>query len=295
MNRRTKPIRLMVPLATTLAAVVVIVMSAGLVASPPTGSGNNLSYPVIWAEGVTKDLRGEVGTVVTDGEWHYWWGTDENGDPLTCRPDPDAAQGEVCCDDGLPGSVGPPPGPGDVVYKAYVQKDAFNEWQADSVDGSIAPVKASWIDWGDNLESQPWNLNSMVRTEVVLYKDLYEVDCAADCANDDGVVDVQDLVFVITNFGTPIADVTGDGITDVQDLVLVITSWGDCPVVSQEMLEYQMRHVSGWGIDEVWGLSTLDDMPEIATYDFVTTFPQATVYSPCARLTIQKLLVPRDD
>lgn len=44
------------------------------------------------------------------------------------------------------------------------------------------------------------------------------------------------------------------------------------------MLAYEMLYVSGQGPDEMWGAST-------ATYDS----PQATVYSGCARLTIQKL------
>ncbi|UCF38545.1 MAG: hypothetical protein JSU96_06810, partial [Acidobacteriota bacterium] len=57
------------------------------------------------------------------------------------------------------------------------------------------------------------------------------------------------------------------------------------------MTEYEMRHVDGWGIDEVHGAA--------ATTDSVTAIEgpgtQATIYSHCARLTIQKLLVPRDD
>ena len=55
------------------------------------------------------------------------------------------------------------------------------------------------------------------------------------------------------------------------------------------VVEYAMRHVDGWGEDEVHGLqTTLDD--EIV-YGPGT---QATVYSHNARLTIQKLNVDRD-
>lgn len=54
-------------------------------------------------------------------------------------------------------------------------------------------------------------------------------------------------------------------------------------------LEYQMRHVSGWGINEVHGLA--------ATWNPVTPIlgpgTQATVYSYCAGFSIQKLLVPK--
>ena len=54
-------------------------------------------------------------------------------------------------------------------------------------------------------------------------------DCPAD-TNDDGTVDVQDLVNVITAWGTDDAnaDVNTDGIVDVQDLVAIITAWGSC-------------------------------------------------------------------
>ncbi len=56
------------------------------------------------------------------------------------------------------------------------------------------------------------------------------------------------------------------------------------------MTEYEMRHTSGWGIDEVHGLAAnLDGTP------IPGAGTRATVYSNCARLTIQKLLVDRDD
>lgn len=56
------------------------------------------------------------------------------------------------------------------------------------------------------------------------------------------------------------------------------------------MLEYQMRHTDGWGIDEVHGLATdLSNQPSLGGGT------QAAVYSHCARLTIQKLLVDRND
>jgi hypothetical protein len=48
-------------------------------------------------------------------------------------------------------------------------------------------------------------------------------------ANNDGSVDVLDLVLVITEWGTcqdPCAgDLNGDGVVNVQDLILVITNW----------------------------------------------------------------------
>lgn len=210
-------------------------------AAPPDGKGppvaesegNNLSYPVIWAEGVTKTLRGTLGEdPILQGEWWYWWGTsgiDPNIVPLSCPPDPD---NEAYCDDGTPlQATGDLPGEGYV--KAYLQKDAFNTWQAGSADWSASPVNVHWIDWGDNLESVDWYTRSQVRTEVVLFQDLTE-----------------------------------------------------------PMLEYEMRHTSGWGIDEVHGLAATPGSPDVPILGPGT---RATVYSHCARLTIQKLLVTRDN
>ncbi len=39
-------------------------------------TGNNLSFPVIWADGVTKVVPGTMGTVTLAGEWWYVWGVD---------------------------------------------------------------------------------------------------------------------------------------------------------------------------------------------------------------------------
>jgi hypothetical protein len=201
----------------------------------PTGheAGNNLSYPVIWAEGVQKVLPGTPGMEpYLAGDWWYWWGTtgtDPNITPLSCAPDPEYP---AYCDDGLTGvepTVQPSPSP-DLV-KAFLQKDPLNTWQAGSADWSAKDFGVHWIDWGDNLESVDWYTRSQVRAEVVLFQDL------------------------------------------------------DTP-----MTEYEMRHTSGWGIDEVHGMATT-----LAADPILGPGTRATVYSPCARLTIQKLLVDRDD
>lgn len=187
----------------------------------PEGAGNNLSYPVIWAEGVPKVLRGAPGMAPQlNGVFWYWWGTAADGTPLSCQSNP--VDTTVCLDNTIPP---------DNAVKAYPQKDEYNIWQAGSADGSSARIVPEWLDWGDNLESVDWYTRSMVRTEVVLIKD-----------------------------------------------------------VVPPMLEYTMRHLSGWGATELWGLSTLaDGTAETASG------AQATVYSPCARLTLQKLYVTRDD
>ena len=56
------------------------------------------------------------------------------------------------------------------------------------------------------------------------------VKCPGD-ANNNGVVDIDDLVTVITNWGGAggPGDVNGSGTVDIDDLVVVITKWGGCP------------------------------------------------------------------
>lgn len=220
-----------------LAVLVVSLFPAGVILAKgrpgAETASNNLSFPVIWAEGVTKALPGMPGmTPITSGVWWWWWGmegVDPNIVPLACAPDPDDSSK---CDDSIPGqatSTLPPLDDPDLV-KAYLQKDTKNVWQAGSANWSASPVTVHGIDWGDNLESVDWYLTSQVRTEVVLFETLAE-----------------------------------------------------------PMLEYGMRHTSGWGIDEVHGLAVKDGAVEIGPGT------QATIYSNCARLTIQKLLVPRSD
>jgi hypothetical protein len=54
--------------------------------------------------------------------------------------------------------------------------------------------------------------------------------CPADVTH-NGVVDVDDLIMVITHWGatTGAGDTNGDGVVNVDDLITVITAWGACP------------------------------------------------------------------
>jgi len=178
--------------------------------------GANLSFPVIWSEGVKKTLRvppaGTVDGIKLTGAWWYVWGVDpiDPQAPLySCNP----ALLDPCYPEGTPD-----------LYKAHLQKDANNYWEAYNANAT-EPLNVDLIDWGDNLESIDWGITSKVRTEVVLYENL-----------------------------------------------------------SDTVLQYAMRHVSGWGTDEMHGLQT--DLEGNPQYGPGT---QATIYSPHARLTIQKL------
>jgi hypothetical protein len=53
--------------------------------------------------------------------------------------------------------------------------------------------------------------------------------CPGDL-NGGGVVSVQDLIGLITSWGSgdPAADLNGDGVVNVQDLILLLVHWGVC-------------------------------------------------------------------
>jgi hypothetical protein len=138
-----------------------------------TSVGSNLSFPVLWAEGQTLALRVppagyDTNSVVLNGAWWYVWGVDpiDPSSPIySCQPSP---SNELTCLNGTD------PGDGTTsVYRAYLQKDANNYWQASTLTaGAGEKVNVDSVDWGDNLESSDWSLTSKIRTEVVLVKTL---------------------------------------------------------------------------------------------------------------------------
>lgn len=211
-----------------------LMKSSNAKSSDGESAGNNLSFPVIWTDGPSLTLRGERWLApITNGAFYYVWGEDpiDPQAPLySCLPS--LTDPSVCED----GSV---PGGGDPYWKAFVQKDPLNEWQAFNYNGGNDPLwEIDAIDWGDNLESVDWTLNSQVRTEVVLYE--------------------------------------------------AIPEWVEFePGTDPFQNEYAMRHAFGWGITEVHGLQTT---PTDVLVPPAEGNP-ATVYTPNARLTIQKINV----
>jgi len=150
-----------------------LTVSFEMVVAPPDNetAGNNLSFPVIFADGSSKVLPGTLGSYSLEGEWWYVWGEDpvDPQAPLySCKPH---GSNPNKCEDGKD--------PGDEtsqLYKAYIQKDKDNVWQA--YNASVPDndtLYVNWVDWGDNLESLAWKINSKVRTEVVLLQDIDSV------------------------------------------------------------------------------------------------------------------------
>ncbi len=129
-----------------LSAVLALTLAGPAMAAPPTGgeeeAGNNLSYPVIWAEGSQLTLTGDPATpnLVTP--------VDFNGVDVFLQGTENTWQA---------GSMTAP----------------------DDGAGGLTDVGVSTFDWGDNLEAKSWPLgqNTQLRVEAVLYRDL-----AADTA-----------------------------------------------------------------------------------------------------------------
>lgn len=105
--------------------------------------GNNLSFPVIWSEGVKLSLPGTMlVTSLTVPYWDY---------SVSCiASDGTEIQGYV-----------------------YAQKVVGNVWQAENADG-VGITTINEIDWGDSLESVDMKVGRPVRVELSLYKILPE-------------------------------------------------------------------------------------------------------------------------
>lgn len=128
--------------------------------------GNNLSFPVIWADGTPLALRGTFGQPML---------TVPYSETTTYPFDTNA--------DGL----------ADTNAYAFAQKTVENSWQAQSSAAS-GPVYVSQIDWGDSLESVDMKVGRPVRVELTLYKTL--------TGNTEGLPETM-LAFPMTMLANP--------------------------------------------------------------------------------------------
>jgi hypothetical protein len=68
----------------------------------------------------------------------------------------------------------------------------------------------------------------LIQDDTLGLHDCVEVECDSDI-NNDSVTDVNDLLVVVAQWGTPgSADVNNDGTVNVSDLLIVIDNWGPC-------------------------------------------------------------------
>lgn len=133
---------------------VVVLVPAGVMAKGPGGGGghtepvgNNLSFPVIWSEGVSLTLRGIMEQATLTVPYYDY---------------------QIDCG-GTPGY-------------AYAQKVEGNIWQAENIkvmDMVEGGVVINEIDWGDSLESVDMKVGRPVRVELSLYKTQLETPLTA--------------------------------------------------------------------------------------------------------------------
>ena len=148
---------------------------------PPEGSGggkgggkpsvelsNNLSYPAVLV-GATADVAAKFAVTQPQLGVTFSYGCDvpepsSTGDALypntSCvSPDGRTFYTAAECAELVPACAGA------TINPIFWQKNTKNVWSADAV--AMPPdVSAALIDWGDNLESQTWTTNSVIRVET---------------------------------------------------------------------------------------------------------------------------------
>ncbi len=121
----------------------------------PTGFGNNLSYPVVFAEGY--GVTGLQIPVTTTWSPPYQTPYPTPGDATGLRP----LAGETFTT--FPSLTDPyPENPG------FFAQNTVNTWRAQWGVGTPGTPEQVQVDWGDNLISQSWTATQPVRVEVVL-------------------------------------------------------------------------------------------------------------------------------
>jgi hypothetical protein len=90
----------------------------------------------------------------------------------------------------------------------------------------VSPSDPFWIVFNQNM-AQP----EVADAVAWVYENLAGPQCIGDI-NGDGVVDVSDLLLLLTAWGenpNHPADINGDCVVDVSDLLMLLGSWGACP------------------------------------------------------------------
>ncbi len=123
-------------------------------------AANNLSYPVIWSDGVS------ILTPLPETEWDFAPITDPASQCFMGDTGGLAVPEDAVCyyDVEAPVSAGP--------QVWWLQQREANKWQAFNPPATQA-IAITGVDWGDDLESRDnFNTRSIIRTEVVLLKNV---------------------------------------------------------------------------------------------------------------------------
>lgn len=228
------------PFAVLVVALIVVApVAAKGKPTPITEFGNNLSVPVIFAEGYNI-----VGGDVSDPAIGSGFRSSELVDNFDALDTYAAIPflGVLDPVTGLPLGLDLAGNP--LLSNWFYAQKTEATWQAEWVDAtdpeaSMTTVDVTRLDWGDSLLSKAWTTRSKIRLEVRLYRDNH----------------------------LPSGNVP-DGLTG-----------------------YGMNHLSGSGIDEVWGAADASDFgaPEASGNPFIVTPAETTVYSNCARLSLYRI------
>jgi hypothetical protein len=293
---------------------------------PPVGetASNNLSYPVIWADGVVRP-----DFAPTDTPWRFegvtWDAVEENyftdvgQGPVYCVGEdditpPELVDSKILCyygrrNLGISEVTGQREFEGDPKAWMLQQRQPFNQWQVfNTVDPVIGtPVVVTGVDTGDLLESSITIKAKQIRTEFTLLKTVsggagYEDPKIAGIVADDE----------FTQFRPEHGCVLNDNVTIAPNNCFAAHSMsGAVPGTDQSIAETQG---TDWPFDDQHLLLDPRDVKMAKTY-FDPSIPvpaaapgteesepdprivpiepplgmDATVYTPCARLVIQKL------
>jgi len=204
--------------------------------TPTTEFGNNLSVPVVFAEGYNI-VGGDVSVV---GSGFRSTPLVDNFDALTVYC-PLEFLGVTDPETGLTVDLAGNPLLSNWFYEQKTEATWQAEW-ADATDEATAlpsPVNVTRLDWGDSLLSKAWTTRSKIRLEVRLYRD-------NDLLSSDGTAGLKG---------------------------------------------YGMNHLSGAGIDEVWGAADASALgaEQASGEPYLVTPAETTVYSNCARLSLYQI------
>ena len=93
-------------------------------------------------------------------------------------------------------------------------------------------VRSLIIEPGSNFDAQETTVwAEEIINEGTFEGDVNEIDPVIPCEgnlNDDDVVNINDLLIILSAWGTADGDVNDDGNTDINDILVVLGNWGPC-------------------------------------------------------------------
>lgn len=170
-------------------AALALILTPGVVSAEPGGGGgggeptdeavgNNLKMPVIWAEDVGPELRGDgpqtAALLNVEPITKYEVVGEKQEAELILTP----ADGTYVVEDG---------------QALFLQQIVGNTWQAENrtltetglKDPLTGQLPVTYVDWGDNLEVKPWSTKQKIRVETRLLQDVSTM-ADPDVAGPDG-------------------------------------------------------------------------------------------------------------